>query len=69
MRTWNTFGAFGDTVIELTWREWLGLAFGREIDVSYSSVVVSLGRSKQKAMGQARSREEQLANPGYPYCL
>jgi hypothetical protein len=58
MRYWYTFGGAGDTVVELSWWDWLCLAFGGE--VALLSIVVCLGKSKRVSLRQAPSREKQL---------
>lgn len=58
MRRWYAFGAFGDCVAELSFIEWLGLLFGKEI--AFNSTVICLGKSKRKSLGAAASREVQL---------
>lgn len=58
MRTWHTLGALGDKVVELSFREWIGLLFGNE--VATGSVVIAVGRSSLKSLGEAPSREQQL---------
>jgi hypothetical protein len=58
MRHWRTFGAFGSDVVELSWVDWLRLAFGGE--VAFFSTMICLGKSKRMSLGAAPSREKQL---------
>ena len=60
MRVWHTYGAFGDRVVELTWREILKFVWTGELDLGCSTVL-SIGKSNMKALGCAESREDQLA--------
>ncbi len=61
MRTWDTFGAFGDTVVELSWLDMLRLLCRRNVEVPGRSVVISLGNSGLASFKAAPSREKQLA--------
>lgn len=61
MRQWSTFGAFGETVVELSLRDLLNLLCGEEIEVSGASVRLCFGKSSCKSMGKFPSREIQLA--------
>jgi hypothetical protein len=61
MRTWDTFGAFGDNVVELSWFDIWKLITGRELVVPYKCIVICLGKSQRKALGAAESREQQLS--------
>lgn len=60
MRNWYTFGAFGDHVYELGWRQMLQLLLGNDVKLDGSSVVISWGKSQATTLYDAPSREEQL---------
>lgn len=61
MKSWETFGAFGATVVELTWRDLFKLILGTELTVfGTSTYVCRRGCSRQKAGSSAWRREPQL---------
>lgn len=45
MKYWRTKGAFGDVVIELSWKDLWALVWGGEVTVSHASTVISFGKS------------------------
>lgn len=65
MRTWYTYGAFGDTMIELSFVDILKLLLRRELVLGRHSVVLSIGKSRHRALGNAESRERQLARRAF----
>ncbi len=60
MKKWYDFGAFGNTIIELSWLDIGKLILGYELDPG-SCVKLSLGKSRRKALFEAEPRESQLA--------
>jgi hypothetical protein len=61
MKTWHTFGACGETVVELGWLDLIKLLCRRTLSVKGSSVAISLGRSDRQPLKASPSREEQLS--------
>ena len=59
MRSWDTFGAFGDHVIELSAMDILRLLFGKSINVR--STLIHFGPYRIPRVRQAKTREEQLS--------
>lgn len=62
MRYWYQFGAFGSTVIELSWKDLWRLIRGKEIEIAGN--VLCFGKSKRKSLYSAPSREQQVENAG-----
>jgi hypothetical protein len=60
MKVWYTFGAFGDTVIELRLADLAWLCLGFELRPHGTGTVICLGKSKLKSFRKAPTREEQL---------
>ena len=58
MRSWDTFGAFGDHVIELSLFDIVRLLLGRKISVR--STIIHFGPYRIPRVRQAKTREEQL---------
>lgn len=60
MKVWHTFGAVGDTIVELTKTEMISLRAGKEITIDGTAVILCVGKSNRKPLGAAPSRKEQL---------
>ncbi len=60
MKRWYTYGAFGDTVIELSLLDIMKLLLGYQL--RSCGEVICFGKSKLKSLGKATSREKQLCN-------
>jgi hypothetical protein len=60
MKTWDTFGAFGDTVVELSWRDILRLLRGHTLQVRGKCIAISFGKSNRTSLLSAPTREQQL---------
>jgi hypothetical protein len=60
MKHWYTFGAFGDTVVELSAWDMFQLLVGKTLRVKNSCIAISFGPSRLKSIREAPSREDQL---------
>jgi hypothetical protein len=61
MNKWNTFGAMGSTIVELSTADIIRLLMGKEVPIGCGSAILCFGKSKRTPEGEREKIRAQIA--------